>query len=173
MYSWVGVGKVDFPKVLTLVWSLHHYLYAPVTRQSLTPLETTKGSKDSCCVASVMSNSVRPHRGQPTRLPVPGILQARTVEWVAISFSSAWKWKVKVKSLSRVRLLATPWTAAYQAPPSMEFSRQKYWSGVPLPSPSKDRVDGKFSLSSCSHLDDLTSLLCLTVGLSMAPDIVC
>ena len=66
---------------------------------------------------------------------VHGILQARTLEWVAISFSNAWKWKVKVKSLSRVRLLATPWTAAYQALPSMEFSRQQYWSGVPLPSP--------------------------------------
>ena len=64
-----------------------------------------------------------------------GILQARTREWVAISFSSAWKWKVKVKSLSRVWLLATPWTAAYQAPPSMGFSGQQYWSGVPLPSP--------------------------------------
>ena len=66
---------------------------------------------------------------------VHGILQARTLEWVAISFSNAWKWKVKVKSLSHVRLLATPWTAAYQAPPSMGFSRQEYWSGVPLPSP--------------------------------------
>ena len=67
--------------------------------------------------------------------PVPAILQARTLEWVAISFSSSWKWEAKVKSLSHVRLLATSWTAAYQAPPSMEFSRQKYWSGVPLPSP--------------------------------------
>ena len=57
---------------------------------------------------------------------VPGILQARTLEWVAISFSNAWKWKVKVKSLSRAWLLATPWTAAYQAPPSMGFSRQEY-----------------------------------------------
>ena len=66
---------------------------------------------------------------------VPGILQARTLEWVANSSSNAWKWKVKVKSLSRVRLLATPWTAAYQAPLSMGFSRQEYWSGVPLPSP--------------------------------------
>ena len=65
---------------------------------------------------------------------VPGILQVRTLEWVAISFSNAWKWKVKVKSLSRV--LVTSWTAAYQAPPSMGFSRQEYWSGVPLPSPS-------------------------------------
>ena len=66
---------------------------------------------------------------------VPGILQARVLEWVATSFSNAWKWKVKVKSLSHVRLLATPWTAAHQAPPSMGFSRQEYWSGVPLPSP--------------------------------------
>ena len=73
-------------------------------------------------------------RRQPTRLPVPGILQARTLEWVAISFSSAWKWKVKGKSLSRIQLLATPWTAAYQAPPSVGFSRQKYWNRVLLPS---------------------------------------
>ena len=65
---------------------------------------------------------------------IPGTLQARILEWVAISFSNVRKWKVKVKSLSRVRLLATPWTAAYQAPPSMGFSRQEYWSGVPLPS---------------------------------------
>ena len=65
--------------------------------------------------------------------PIPGILQARTLEWVAISFSNAWKWKVKVKSLSHVPLLATPWTAAYQAPLSMGFSRQEYWSGVPFP----------------------------------------
>ena len=76
-----------------------------------------------------------PIDGSPPGSPIPGILQARTLEWVAISFSSAWKWKVKVKSLSRVRLLATPWTAAQQAPPSMGFSRQEYWSGLPLPSP--------------------------------------
>ena len=84
-----------------------------------------------------MSDSVRPHRRQPTRFPVPGILQARILEWVAISFSKAWKWKVKVKSLSRVWLLVTPWTAAYQDPPSMGFSSQEYWSGVPLPSPDQ------------------------------------
>ena len=76
-----------------------------------------------------------PRDGSPPGSPVPGILQARTLDWVAISFSNAWKWKVKVKSLSSVRLLATPWTAAYQAPLSMGFSRQEYWSGVPLPSP--------------------------------------
>ena len=73
--------------------------------------------------------------GSPPGSPVPGILQERTLEWVAISFSSAWKWKVKVKSLSHVRPLATPWTAAYQAPLPMGFSRQEYWSGLPLPSP--------------------------------------
>ena len=77
-----------------------------------------------------------PIDGSPSGSPIPGILQARTLEWVAISFSNAWKWKVKVKSLSCVRLLATSWTAAYQAPLSMGFSRQEYWSGVPLPSPS-------------------------------------
>ena len=76
-----------------------------------------------------------PIDGSPPGSAVPGILQARTLEWVAISFSNAWKWKVKVKSFSRVWLLATPWTAAHQAPPSMGFSRQEYWSGVPLPSP--------------------------------------
>ena len=63
--------------------------------------------------------------GSPPGSPVPGILHARILEWVAISFSNAWKWKVKVKWLSCVQLCATPWTAAYQAPPSMGFSRQK------------------------------------------------
>ena len=75
-----------------------------------------------------------PIDGSPLGSSVPGSLQARTLEWVAISFSNAWKWKVKVKSFSHARLLATPWTAAHQAPPSMGFSRQEYWSGLPLPS---------------------------------------
>ena len=84
---------------------------------------------------------------------VLGILQARTLEWVAISSSSAWKWKVKVKARSRVRLLATPWTAARQAPPSMGFSRQEYWSGVPLPSPcsSLEKCKSKLQCSITSH----------------------
>ena len=72
-----------------------------------------------------------PIDGSPPDSAVPGILQARTLEWVAISFSNAKKWKVKVTSLSHVRLLKTPWTAAHQAPPSMGFSMQEYWSGVP------------------------------------------
>ena len=76
-----------------------------------------------------------PIGGSPPGSPVPGILQARALEWVAIAFSNAWKWEVKVKSLSPVQLLVTPWTAAHQAPPTVGFSRQEYWSGVPLPSP--------------------------------------
>ena len=75
-----------------------------------------------------------PIDGSPPGSAVPGILQAGTLEWVAISFSSAWKWKVKVKSLSRVWLFATPWTVPQQAPPSMGFSRQEYWRGLPMPS---------------------------------------
>ena len=74
-----------------------------------------------------------PIDGSPPGPPIPEILQARKLAWVAISFFDAWKWKVKVKSLSPAWLLATPWTAAYQALPSMGFSRQGYWSGVPLP----------------------------------------
>ena len=83
-----------------------------------------------------------PIDGSPPGSPVPGIVQARTLEWVAISFSNAWKWKVKVKSLSHVWLLVTPWTSAYQAPLPMGFSRQEYWSGLPLLSP----IQGWFPL---------------------------
>ena len=82
-----------------------------------------------------------PIEGSPPGSLVPGILQARTLEWGAIAFSNAWKWKVKVKSLSHVWLFAIPWTAAYQTPPSMGFSRQEYWSGVPLST----------ELSGCKH----------------------
>ena len=76
-----------------------------------------------------------PIDGSPPGSPVPGILQERTLEWVAISFPNAWKWKVKVKMLNRVWLFSTPWTAAHQAPLSMWFFRQQYWSGLPCPSP--------------------------------------
>ena len=94
--------------------------------------------------------------GSPPGSPIPGILQARILEWVAISFSNAWKWKMKVKSLSRVWLLATPWTAAYQAPPSMGFSRQEYWIGVPLPFPCVSLV-----INNVEHL-----FMCLLLLLS-------
>ena len=76
-----------------------------------------------------------PVDGSPQGSPVPGILQARTLELGAISISNAWKGKGKVKSLSRGQLFVTPWTVVYHAPPYMGFSRQEYWSGFPYPSP--------------------------------------
>ena len=101
-----------------------------------------KKMMSAICCAAAAAKSLQscptlcdPTDGSPRGSPIPGILQARTLEWVAISFSNAGKWKVKVKLLSLVWLLATPWTAAHQAPPSMGFSRQECWSGVPLPSP--------------------------------------
>ena len=84
-----------------------------------------------------------PIDSSPPGSPVPGILQARTLEWVAISLSNARKWKVKVNWLSRVRLLATPWTAAHQASPPMGFSRQEYRSGVPLSSSLPNKITKK------------------------------
>ena len=97
-----------------------------------------------------------PIDGSPPGSPVPGILQARTLEWVAISFSNAWKWKVKVRSLSRIRLFATPWTAAYQAPLSMGFSRQEYWSGLPLPSPPWNATQPlkRTIIDTCNNLEE-------------------
>ena len=100
------------------------------------PLEITKIKSESEVPQSCQTLS-DPMDCSPTGSSVHGIFQARTLEWVAISFSNAWKWKVKVKSLNRVRLLVTPWTAAHQAPLSLGFSRQEYWSGMSLPSPIK------------------------------------
>ena len=117
-----------------------------------------------------------PIDGSPPGFPVPGILQARTLEWVAISFSNEWKWKVKVKSFSRIQLFATPWTAAYQAPPSMGFSRQEYWSGGPSPSPSeclRHTLSSKWLKPSSSSLyhkyNSVPVFLKLTSGKVMYP----
>ena len=80
--------------------------------------------KNAAAAAKLLQSCLtlcNPIDSSPPGSAVPGILQARTLEWVAISFSNAWKWKEKVKSLSHIRLFATPWTAAYQAPPSMRF----------------------------------------------------
>ena len=116
-----------------------------------------KGWKDILCswfrrIAAAAAKSLQscptlynPIDGSPPGSPVPGVLRARTLEWVATSFSNAWKWKVKVKSLSCVQLFATPWIAAYQAPLPMGFSRQEYWSGVPLPSPLEELILLKWS----------------------------
>ena len=139
--------------VLSILYTIAHLIFLqeivstqgsnpglPRCRQTLYRL-SNQGSPNSLTAAAAKSlqscpTLCDPTDGSPPGYPVRGILQARTLEWVAISFSNAWKWKVKVKSLSRVRLLSTPWTAAYQAPPSMGFSRQEYCSGVPLSSPN-------------------------------------
>ena len=127
--KWTGMGELN---------SDDHYIYY-CGQESLwrdgVAIIINKSSKCSAAAAKSLQSCLTlcdPIDGSPPGSALPGILQARTLEWVAISFSSAWKWKVKVKSFSHARLLATPWTAAYQAPPSMGFSRQEHWSGVPL-----------------------------------------
>ena len=140
----VSVTNVPFPCSGHSEWVTKFSLYS-----------STAKSLQSC------PTMCDPIDGSPLGSPVPGILQARTLEWVAISFSNAWKWKVKVKLLSRVRLLATPWTAAHQAPLSMGFSRQEYWSGVSLTGIKPHllkRVDNPI----LSHL--LCGLICSNFG---------
>ena len=118
-------------KIVTVIMWLGLYIDYSVQFVSSSLCAAAAKSLQSCPTLWV------PIDGSPPGSPIPGILQARTLEWLAISFSNAWKGKVKVKSLSRVWLLVTPWTAAYQAPPSVGFSRQEYWSvqELPLPSP--------------------------------------
>ena len=138
------VAQITFVRFALWSFSLNPRTCAvPLERKSLFMVHAYRVC---CCIplpAAAAAESLQscptlrdPIDGSPPGSPIPGILQARTLEWVAISFSNAWKWKVKVKSLSCVRLLATPWTAAYQASLSMGLSGQEYWSGVPLPSPS-------------------------------------
>ena len=117
--------------VILSILSIVEQLYFPMS--SFVPVAAAAKSLQLCPALC------DPIDGSPRGSPVPGILQARTLEWVAISFSNAGKWKVKMKSLSLVRLLLTPWTVAHQAPPSMGFSRQECWSGVPLPSMLSER----------------------------------
>ena len=135
-YSWIYPEVLGGPCSFMMVGSLDLCrLWA--TKKLLLEKSPTKQEAAASAAKSLQSCPTLwdPIDGSSPGSPVPGVLQARTVECVAISFSNAWKWKVKVKSLSCVWLLATPWTAAYQAPPLMGFSRQESWSGVPLPSP--------------------------------------
>ena len=122
------LGRDKYVHLLVTIVPTSSYLDLSSPQEGLTwqPHLSAAKSLQSCLTLC------DPIDGSPPGSPIPGILQARTLEWVAISFSNVGKCKVNVKSLSRVRLLATPWTAAYQAPPSMGFSRQEYWSGVPL-----------------------------------------
>ena len=144
MREWMETGwHAPFPLFplrdvpLSIYQQLHYTSsYFPFFSWSIVELQ--------CCVAAAAAaKSLQscptlcdPIDGSPPGSTVPGILQARTLEWAAISFSSAWKWKVKGKSLSCVRLFATSWAAAYQVPPSMGFCRREYWSRVPSPSPT-------------------------------------
>ena len=114
---------------------IHNVLKLSTLTLSIPKFSLSRSSAAAAKLLQLCSTLCNPINGSPPGSPVPGILQARTVGWIAISFSNAWKRKVKVKSLSRVRLFSIPWTAAYQTPPSMGFSRQEYWSGLPLPSP--------------------------------------
>ena len=130
----------DYKEICAIMWSI-------IAHPTLEKYQSWENEQNLGCIsglwighAAVAAKSLQscptlcdPIDGSQPGSPIPGILQARVLQWVAISFSNAWKWKVKVKSLSCVRLLGTSWTAAYQAPLPMGFSRQEYWSGVPLP----------------------------------------
>ena len=140
--SWSKFSKPGFNSTWTMNFQMFKLDLETAEEPEIKLLTSTGSSKKQESSRKTSAKSPQscptlcdPMDGSPPGFPVPGILQARTLEWVAISFSNAWKWKVKVKSLSHVRLLATSWTVAHQAPPSMGFSRQEYWSGVPLPSP--------------------------------------
>ena len=117
------------------VWCIHTYVWCMYICHIYIHIYTQWHAAAAAKSRQLCPTLCDPTDSSPPGSPIPGILQARTVEWVAISFSNAGKWKVKVKSLSRIQLPATPWTAACQAPPSTGFSRQEYWSGVPFPSP--------------------------------------
>ena len=123
-YIWIRSNDVDETGADYTEWSKPERK-TPIQYAAATAAKSLQSCPTLC----------NPIDGRPPGSPVPGILQASTLEWVAVLFSNAWKWKVKVKLLSCVQLLVTPWTAAHQAPLSMGFSRQECWSGVPLPSP--------------------------------------
>ena len=130
--------KTDSNVLLFNGWVIFHCVYVPQLLYPFICWWTSRLLPRSAAAAAAAKSFQwcltlwDPIDSSPPGSPIPGILQARTLEWAAISFSNAWKWKVKVKSLSHVQLLVTSWTTAYQAPPSMGFSRQKYWNGLPF-----------------------------------------
>ena len=137
--SWVFIGRTDAEAETPILWPPHvkSWLIGEDPDAGKDWGQEGKGTTEDdmagwhhrlnghAAAASLQScpTLCNPREGSPSGYPIPGIPQARVLEWVAISFSNAWKWKVKVKSLSRVQLLATPWTAAYHAPLFMGFSR--------------------------------------------------
>ena len=160
LFSVPGPSVISFPTPTFLrTFSRLLLLLVTCSTHTFSTLPSTYSLPAAAAAKSLQScpTLCDPRDGSPPGSPVPGILQTRTLDSVAISFSNALKWKVKVKSLSHVRLLATPWTAAHQAPPSMGFSRQEYWSGLPLPSltpflRSLEKLDFADSLAYYSHL---------------------
>ena len=125
MHGFKRVSLVSFPLCVCIYMCVYMYVYINVYIHAAAAAKLLQ-------LCLTLCDSID---GSSPGSSVPGTLQARTLEWIALSFSKAWKWKVKVKLLSCVWLLVTPWTVAHQAPLSMGFSRQEYWSGLPLPSP--------------------------------------
>ena len=137
-------------EIVSTQWSNPHLLNWQADSLPLTHQESPILSHAATAAAKSLQSCPTlcdPIDGSPPGSAVPGILQVRTLEWVAISFSNVWKWKVKVKSLSRVWLFTTAWTKAYQAPSSMGFSRQEYWTGLPWPSPILSHRSALFNTS--------------------------
>ena len=154
--TWPVVGKGTIQWPTGLASSFPCLDHSPKSWEEWLALEGMENAAATAKSLQSCPTLCDPIDGSPQGSAVPGILQARTLEWVAISFSNAWKWKVKVKSISCVRPSATPWTAALQASPSMGFSRQEYWSGVPLPSP-----EWKIALANYIFIQTFVCILCL------------
>ena len=142
LYQWVG-SLYQVAKILELHQQSFQWIFRVdfISDWLIWSPCSPRDSQESFPAAAAAAKSLQscptlcdPIDGSPPGSAISGILQSRTLEWVVIAFSNAWKWKVKVKLLSCARLFTTPWTAAYQASPSMGFSRQEYWSGLPLPS---------------------------------------
>ena len=168
-----GVAKkLDPTERLRLALSLMDILNNIDSNRSLSELHFYRPAADAASLQSCPT-PCDPRDRSPPGSPIPGILQARALEWAAISFSNAWKCKVKGKSLSYVRILATPWTTAYQAPLSMGFSRQEYWSGVSLPSPLYRSIWSLIYLKSCKILIQIYVIKAYTVPLFPWLKLVC
>ena len=165
--------KFSVPNRLKIQWRIWWRKWAAPFWAWLEQTITSAIKKEVAAAKSLQScpTLCDPVDSSPPGSSVPGILQARTLAWVAISFSNAWKWKVKGKSFSRVRLFTIPFTAAYQAPPSMGASRQEYWSGLPsLPSPKKEDMDFNFMDQKTWYCYNISSLQINIYGLHCNPN---
>ena len=132
-------GSSAFSKTSLNIWKFMVHVLLKRGLENFQPYLT--GLMESCCcccqVASVVSDSVQPHRWQPTRVPHPWDSPSKNTGVGCHFLLQSMQVKRKVKSFSNVQLFVTPWTVAYQAPPFMGFSRQEYWCGLPFPSLNK------------------------------------